>query len=134
MTQATWGVMLEASWVWQGTETGCCHLGGRGLILPCGWSDLILAGCQRWREEIYCQVEGGNVGPRLRPLLAGPNSVRWEAPWSRLWPRTCLQRNTRQERTVKKTLNMKTGQTETDSFREEVGDGDWLVTRKEGKD
>lgn len=97
MTGATWGAMLEASWAWQEMGTGCCHLDGRGLILPCGWSGLILAGCQWWRDGIYCPGEGESADLHPHSLLVEPCSERGEAPWSQLWPRTCLQTNTKQE-------------------------------------
>lgn len=80
-TGATWGAMLEVSWAWQEMETGCCHLDGRDLNLPCGWSGLILAGCQWWRDGIYCPGEAGSAGPHPRSLLTEPSSERGEAPW-----------------------------------------------------
>lgn len=92
MTQVTLGAKLGASWAWRGTGMGCCRSGDPGLIPPCDWSGLTQMGCQQWMEEIYYQGEGGNAGPHLHRLPAEPSSERWEAPWSQLWPRTCLRR------------------------------------------
>lgn len=93
--KVTLGAKLEASWAWRETGTGCCRSGDPGLIPPCGWSGLTQMGCQQWMEEVYYRGEGGNAGPHLHRLPAEPGSERWEAPWSQLWPRTCLQQHRR---------------------------------------